>query len=252
MDAHVGQHLFERCIMNLQRRNKCIILVTNALQFLKSCTKIIVLRDGQVVESGGYEELLNTGYWLNEMITAHLDSSNSTSASRDNLNNIDIENIDNINGMNIESSNQSLNSINDNHSNNNLSDLNKNNSIINGTDILDDIDNKLDSVLSTNNNNTYIDTNNHDNNNIKINKKLKLNTQSKSLSKNELELAFDTNSMTKQMSLTEVDDPKINKNGNKIGSKVPTTIALTASGKLLTIEEKEVGDVSMKVPHLCT
>jgi ATP-binding cassette subfamily C (CFTR/MRP) protein 1 len=50
VDAHVGQHLFDQCIMNLKKRNKCIILVTNALQFLKSTSQIVVLRDGLIVE----------------------------------------------------------------------------------------------------------------------------------------------------------------------------------------------------------
>ena len=85
VDAHVGQHLFEQCILNLKKRNKCILLVTNALQFLRNCSTIVVLREGQIVESGSYEELLATGYWLNEMITTHLDSGNSTSVSRDNI-----------------------------------------------------------------------------------------------------------------------------------------------------------------------
>lgn len=83
VDAHVGQHLFEQCILTLKKRNKCIILVTNALQFLRSSTSIVVLREGQIVESGSYDDLLSSGYWLNEMIKTHMDSSNSTSMSKE-------------------------------------------------------------------------------------------------------------------------------------------------------------------------
>jgi ABC-type multidrug transport system fused ATPase/permease subunit len=82
VDAHVGQHLFEQCILNLKKRNKCIILVTNALQFLKNTSQIVVLRDGLIVESGSYDHLLNNGYWLNEMINTHNDSSSSTGLKR--------------------------------------------------------------------------------------------------------------------------------------------------------------------------
>lgn len=52
MDAHVGQHLFEECILSLVARNKCVVLVTNALQFLKSSSHIVVLKDGRIAEEG--------------------------------------------------------------------------------------------------------------------------------------------------------------------------------------------------------
>ena len=58
VDAHVGQHLFEKCILNLQKRGKCVIMVTNALQFLPNATRIYVLKDGRVVENGNYNELI--------------------------------------------------------------------------------------------------------------------------------------------------------------------------------------------------
>ena len=78
----MGQHLFEQCILTLKQRNKCIILVTNALQFLRSTTSIVVLREGQIVENGTYDDLLSTGCWLNEMIKTHLDSSNGGGLSK--------------------------------------------------------------------------------------------------------------------------------------------------------------------------
>ena len=40
VDAHVGQHLFEKCLMQLVRRGKCVVLVTNALQFLPHSTSV--------------------------------------------------------------------------------------------------------------------------------------------------------------------------------------------------------------------
>jgi ABC-type transport system involved in cytochrome bd biosynthesis fused ATPase/permease subunit len=52
VDAHVGQHLFTKCIQPLQRANKCILLVTNALQYVKHCSAIMVVKNGRIVEAG--------------------------------------------------------------------------------------------------------------------------------------------------------------------------------------------------------
>lgn len=72
VDAHVGQHMFQRCIIDellLQKdtssENKCplkkniVILVTNAIQYLShpNVSRIVVLDAGHVVETGTYEEL---------------------------------------------------------------------------------------------------------------------------------------------------------------------------------------------------
>jgi ABC-type nitrate/sulfonate/bicarbonate transport system ATPase subunit len=51
VDAHVGQHLYERCITALAARGKCVVLVTNAVQFLRGATAIAVVKDGQVGRS---------------------------------------------------------------------------------------------------------------------------------------------------------------------------------------------------------
>lgn len=61
VDAHVGQHLFSKCILALKRQNKCVVFVTNALQFTKLCTKIVVLHEGKIAETGTYYELLQRG-----------------------------------------------------------------------------------------------------------------------------------------------------------------------------------------------
>mmetsp|Transcript_20744 Transcript_20744/g.29812 ORF Transcript_20744/g.29812 Transcript_20744/m.29812 type:complete len:1497 (+) Transcript_20744:45-4535(+) len=58
VDAHVGQHLFDECVMSLVAANKCVVLVTNALQFIREATGIVVLDGGCVVESGSYDELM--------------------------------------------------------------------------------------------------------------------------------------------------------------------------------------------------
>jgi ABC-type sulfate/molybdate transport systems ATPase subunit len=75
VDAHVGQHLFEECIMHLQRKGKCVVLVTNALQFLKHSAHILVLKDGRVSEQGKYDQLLRAGRGFSDMITTMQESS---------------------------------------------------------------------------------------------------------------------------------------------------------------------------------
>jgi hypothetical protein len=81
VDAHVGQHLFEECILRLRARNKCVVLVTNALQYLKLVDRIYVLKAGQIIEHGTYEQLLRPNVLSSQstcvfadMMSAYLDS----------------------------------------------------------------------------------------------------------------------------------------------------------------------------------
>lgn len=67
--------MFEECILDLKRRGKCVILVTNALQFLKQSSHILVLKDGRVSESGKYDALLKAGRGFTEMIATMQDTS---------------------------------------------------------------------------------------------------------------------------------------------------------------------------------
>ena len=57
VDAHVGQHLFQQCVVPLQRRGKCILMVTNALQYVRYCSRIVVFKDGRITESGSSSPL---------------------------------------------------------------------------------------------------------------------------------------------------------------------------------------------------
>lgn len=59
VDAQVGKQLFEDCICDYLK-NKCVILVTHQLQYLKNVDKIILLKDGQIHVSGSYEDLKNS------------------------------------------------------------------------------------------------------------------------------------------------------------------------------------------------
>ncbi|XP_041835127.1 ATP-binding cassette sub-family C member 4-like [Melanotaenia boesemani] len=60
VDAEVGKHLFEQCICGLLK-NKCRILVTHQLQYLKAADQILVLREGHIMTQGTYNELQSSG-----------------------------------------------------------------------------------------------------------------------------------------------------------------------------------------------
>uniref|UniRef100_A0A671TKV7 ATP binding cassette subfamily C member 12 n=1 Tax=Sparus aurata TaxID=8175 RepID=A0A671TKV7_SPAAU len=57
VDAHVGKHIFEECIKK-ELHGKSIILVTHQLQYLEFCDDILVLEDGEVLESGDHQALM--------------------------------------------------------------------------------------------------------------------------------------------------------------------------------------------------
>ncbi|KRT86062.1 ABC transporter ATP-binding protein, partial [Oryctes borbonicus] len=60
VDTYVAKQLFEECIQGYLK-NKCIILVTNQLQFLRPADNIIMLQNGVVATSGTYQQLLASG-----------------------------------------------------------------------------------------------------------------------------------------------------------------------------------------------
>ncbi|KAK7899190.1 hypothetical protein WMY93_020043 [Mugilogobius chulae] len=56
VDAHVGKHIFEECIKK-ELHGKTVILITHQLQYLEFCDSILLLEDGEIVESGHHQEL---------------------------------------------------------------------------------------------------------------------------------------------------------------------------------------------------
>ncbi|KAK2857444.1 hypothetical protein Q7C36_005363 [Tachysurus vachellii] len=60
VDAHVGQHIFDKVIgPKGVLRDKTRILVTHGTNFLPQADLILVLVEGEITESGSYQELLN-------------------------------------------------------------------------------------------------------------------------------------------------------------------------------------------------
>lgn len=77
VDAHVGKHLFEQCILKLKEMGKLILFVTNALHFVKYSTKIILLKDGHVAEAGSFIQLLK----MEQLFTDMMNTLQETSAA---------------------------------------------------------------------------------------------------------------------------------------------------------------------------
>lgn len=57
VDVHVGKKIFDECLLKLLS-DRTRILVTHQLQYLPPVDKIYVLKDGEIVESGKYSELV--------------------------------------------------------------------------------------------------------------------------------------------------------------------------------------------------
>jgi ATP-binding cassette subfamily C (CFTR/MRP) protein 1 len=60
VDAHVGRHLFDKCLLGLLK-TKTRILVTHQLQYLPAADVVMVLKDGKIAEIGRYRELIAKG-----------------------------------------------------------------------------------------------------------------------------------------------------------------------------------------------
>ncbi|XP_061621095.1 ATP-binding cassette sub-family C member 12 isoform X3 [Phyllopteryx taeniolatus] len=70
VDAHVGKHIFEECIKR-QLRGKSVILVTHQLQYLEFCDDILVLEDGEVLESGNHQALMRANGRYAQLISGY-------------------------------------------------------------------------------------------------------------------------------------------------------------------------------------
>ncbi|CAH0722626.1 unnamed protein product, partial [Brenthis ino] len=60
VDAHVGRHLFESCVVGYLR-NATRVLVTHQLQFLRDVEQIIILKNGSIAAAGDFETLSASG-----------------------------------------------------------------------------------------------------------------------------------------------------------------------------------------------
>ncbi|XP_066143996.1 ATP-binding cassette sub-family C member 4-like isoform X1 [Euwallacea fornicatus] len=70
VDAHVGKKMFEDCITQYLK-DKCVVLVTHQLHYLKKVEKVYLMGHGKIDHSGSYEEIqsgsTNFAQLLNEL-----------------------------------------------------------------------------------------------------------------------------------------------------------------------------------------
>ncbi|XP_030747810.1 probable multidrug resistance-associated protein lethal(2)03659 [Sitophilus oryzae] len=71
VDTHVGKKLFEECIVGFLR-NKCTVLVTHQLQYLKTVSKIYVMNSGKITNSGTYQEIRNSDGEFSKLFKDHV------------------------------------------------------------------------------------------------------------------------------------------------------------------------------------
>uniref|UniRef100_A0A2N9IBK5 ABC-type xenobiotic transporter n=1 Tax=Fagus sylvatica TaxID=28930 RepID=A0A2N9IBK5_FAGSY len=70
VDAHTGSEIFKECVHGALK-DKTILLVTHQVDFLHNANLILVMRDGMIVQSGMYEELLESDMDFSALVAAH-------------------------------------------------------------------------------------------------------------------------------------------------------------------------------------
>lgn len=70
VDAHVGAAIFENCICRYLH-GKTRIFVAHQLQYLSQTDRIVVLDEGRIVETGSYEQLMNSGGKFAQLMQKH-------------------------------------------------------------------------------------------------------------------------------------------------------------------------------------
>ena len=61
MDSHVGEHLFSHAIKGDLAAGTTRLLVTHHVHFLPRCDKVIMLKEGKVVDFDEYKALVKRG-----------------------------------------------------------------------------------------------------------------------------------------------------------------------------------------------
>lgn len=70
VDAQTASFLYKEFILTALA-SKTVVFVTHQVEFLPAADLILVLRDGQIVQAGKYDELLQAGTDFNALVSAH-------------------------------------------------------------------------------------------------------------------------------------------------------------------------------------
>uniref|UniRef100_A0ACD5YZ98 Uncharacterized protein n=1 Tax=Avena sativa TaxID=4498 RepID=A0ACD5YZ98_AVESA len=74
VDAHTGSTIFKECLKGILK-NKTVLLVTHQVDFLRNVDTVFVMKNGGIIQSGNYGDLLDSCTDFLALVTAH-DSSN--------------------------------------------------------------------------------------------------------------------------------------------------------------------------------
>ncbi|CAN6275258.1 unnamed protein product [Urochloa humidicola] len=77
VDAHTGSTIFKECLKSILK-NKTVLLVTHQVDFLQNVDTIIVMKDGLLIQSGIYRELLASCSDFSDLVAAHHSSMETT------------------------------------------------------------------------------------------------------------------------------------------------------------------------------
>ncbi|XP_039819900.1 ABC transporter C family member 4-like [Panicum virgatum] len=77
VDAHTGSTIFTECLKGILK-NKTVLLVTHQVDFLQNVDTITVMKDGLVIQSGIYRELLASCSDFSDLVAAHHSSMDTT------------------------------------------------------------------------------------------------------------------------------------------------------------------------------
>lgn len=90
VDAHTGSEIFKECVRGILK-DKTILLVTHQVDFLHNVDLILVMRDGMIVQSGKYNEILETGVDFKALVAAHETSLELVDVETNNESNTSLE-----------------------------------------------------------------------------------------------------------------------------------------------------------------
>ncbi|KAG7197439.1 hypothetical protein KM043_013293 [Ampulex compressa] len=89
VDSHVGKHIFENVIgPSGLLKKKTRILVTHGITYLPEVDNIVVLKDGEITESGTYKQLLEKKGAFSEFLVQHLQEVHTDDGSEADLHEI--------------------------------------------------------------------------------------------------------------------------------------------------------------------
>ncbi|KAL6650382.1 hypothetical protein ACP70R_009307 [Stipagrostis hirtigluma subsp. patula] len=77
VDAHTGSTIFTECLKGILK-HKTVLLVTHQVDFLQNMDTVFVMKNGEVIQSGVYHELLESCPDFSALVAAHHSSMEAT------------------------------------------------------------------------------------------------------------------------------------------------------------------------------